>query len=267
MTSATELPSSVHIRLYNRDGETYGVGMPVVAIFDKTVADGRSFARATQVTVDGKPIQAAWYFQHSPEALGAMEAHLRPEGYWPAHADVHVTLNTKGLSAGRGRTYDDSLSLDFRTGAQNIVTVDGRTHTLTVTSDGRPMGSYPVSLGAVKTPTFNGTKVIMDKAAKARLKGPGFDQLAPYAQQLTYSGEYLIGAPWNQAGITSKVDTSNGCTNLSLADAARLYRLLRVGDVVRYVNTTGAQMPPSDGFGDWNVPWSDWVGGGLLPTK
>src|SRR3954454_12412565 len=48
----TTAAQSVHIRLYNADGDVYGVGMPVVAIFNKPVADARPFVRAADVTVD-----------------------------------------------------------------------------------------------------------------------------------------------------------------------------------------------------------------------
>src|SRR3954454_21584993 len=88
----TSEPKSIHIRLFNGDGEVYGVAMPVVAIFSARVADARPFARATKITVDGKPTHAAWYFEESSAGLGAMEAHLRPAEYWPAHADIHVSI-------------------------------------------------------------------------------------------------------------------------------------------------------------------------------
>jgi len=271
--SATSAPvpasaaRAVHVRLFNADGVTYGVGMPVIAIFSRKITDARPFVRATRVTVNDAPVQASWYFESSVAGLGAMEAHLRPKAYWPAHAKVHVTLATAGLSAGRGLAFDDSLTLDFTTGARTVATVDGRTNYLTVTTDGKPIARMPVSLGAVMTPTSGGTKVVMGKQAKVRLKGPGYEEVVPYALQLTYSGEYLVGVPARAASIKQRLDTSNGCTDLLVADAARLYRMLRVGDPVQYLHSQGPSMASWDGFGDWNVPWPKWQSGGLLPTS
>jgi lipoprotein-anchoring transpeptidase ErfK/SrfK len=124
----------------------------------------------------------------------------------------------------------------------------------------------PVSLGGPKTPTFAGTKVIMSKQPSVRLKGPGYDEVVPYALRLTYSGEYLIGSPAAYAHVMKRVDASNGCTDLVKADAERIYGLLKVGDPVVYVNSTAPSMSFTNGFGDWNVPWAEWVKGGDLPT-
>ena len=266
-TASDGTAKTVHIKLFNADNHTVGVAMPVIAIFSHKITNARPFVQATRVTVNDKPFQAAWYFEHSAAGLGAMEAHLRPKEYWPAHAKVHVSLDTEGKAAGRGLTYDDSLTLDFTTGASTIVTVDDSTNTLTVRSDGEPLATYPVSLGAPKTPTFGGTKVIMSKQQQVHLKGPGYDERLPYALRLTYSGEYLVASPASTFAIQKRLDVSNGCTDLVKADAQRLYGMLGVGDPVEYVKGKGPAMSFTDGFGDWNVPWTLWLKGGLLPTS
>ena len=72
-----------------------------------------------------------------------------------------------------------------------------------------------MSLGAARTPTDSGVKVIMEKGDNICMTGPGYHECdIKYTQRLTYSGEYLHAAPWNVANIKRGVDTSNGCTNL-----------------------------------------------------
>ena len=44
-------------------------------------------------------------------------------------------------------------------------------------------------------------------------------------------------------------------------------RVLRVGDVVDYPNAKGPAMTLGEGYGDWNVPWSQWLTGGAVPTR
>ncbi|PZS36497.1 MAG: hypothetical protein DLM58_01680 [Pseudonocardiales bacterium] len=258
----------VHVRLKFSDGTQFGVGIPVIAYFSKTITDGKPFAAATQVTVDGQPAQGAWFFEASAAEKGyPLEAHYRLKEYWPAHAKMSLTVPVEGLSAGKGLAFDNSLSLDFSTGAANIATVDTSTHTLSLVSDGRAAGTYPVSLGATNTPTANGTKVIMEKGESICMTGPGYHHCdIKYTQRLTYGGEYLHAAPWNIANL-GRADSSNGCTNLSTADAKKLYDLLEIGDVVTYPNANGPKMSLGAGYGDWNVSWSQWLTGGAVRTS
>lgn len=258
----------VHIKLTNSDGSTVGVGMPIIAYFTHTITNAVPFAKATQVTVNGTPAKGAWYFETSAAFKNyPIEGHFRLQDFWPAHATIRMKLPAKGLSAGTGLAFDDSLTLAFSTGAANISTVNDATHTLTVTTDGKPYGSFPVSLGAPATPTARGTKVIMEQGASICMSGPGYYECGVKdTQRLTYGGEYLHSAPWNVGNI-GRLDSSNGCTNLLPGDAATLFRFLTVGDVVKYPNANGPKMQLGQGYGDWNVPWSQWQTGGLVPTR
>ena len=108
----------------------------------------------------------------------------------------------------------------------------------------------------------------MRKGADISMRGPGYyDPHVQWTQQLTSSGEYLHAAPWNTYNIEHGIDSSNGCTNLTLTDAQRLYDDLRVGDVVRYPDASGPAMQIGQGYGDWNVPWAQWRTGGAVPTS
>ena len=134
--------------------------------------------------------------------------------------------------------------------------------------NGHTEGTYHVSLGASNTPTRRGIKVIMEKGASICMSGPGYDECGiKWTQRLTYDGEYLHSAPWNITNIDNGVDSSNGCTNLLPDDAQKLYGILRIGDVVTYPNANGPAMQLGNGYGDWNVPWSQWLTGGFAPTS
>jgi lipoprotein-anchoring transpeptidase ErfK/SrfK len=259
----------VRIRLATGDGGTYGVGMPVVAYFSRQFASAKSLSAATTITIDDKQVHGAWYFERSTQRPGyPVEGHLRLRDYWPADARITVQIESRHLSGGPGYTFANAARLTFSTGPRVVAVVDDATHRLSITRDGKPMGSYPVALGAAATPTSRGVKVIMQKDPAVCLRGPGFHECGVrYAEQLTYSGEYLHAAPWNMANIKMGRDTSNGCTNLLPSDAAALYKTLTVGDVVVYPDATGPPMRADAGYGDWNVPWSVWQGGGLIPNS
>jgi lipoprotein-anchoring transpeptidase ErfK/SrfK len=243
-----------------------GVGLPVVAYFS-AITDGRAVQAATTVTVNGRPLAAAWYFERSRAVPGyPVEAHLRPQQFWPAHSTVTVAMRLAGLTAGKGLGFTRDEQVQFRTGAADIATVSDARHQLTLTRDGERVGAFPVSLGASSSPTRRGTKVIMAKEPSICVREATYSECGvKYAQRLTSSGEYLLAAPWNSGNI-GRIDSSNGSTELRTDDAAQLYRLLRVGDVVRYPDASGPPVGPGDGFTDWDVPWRQWRTGGLVRT-
>jgi lipoprotein-anchoring transpeptidase ErfK/SrfK len=265
-TPTVAVGKPVHVSLLENDGGVYGVGLPIIAWFNVAPTDATAFAKATTVTVNGSAAAGAWYFESTKHAGSALEAHFRLAGYWPAHSSIKLNLPVKGMSAGKGLVFDDSLTLAMSTGAAHISTVNAVTLVMTVMSDGKLYGRFPVSLGASNTPTARGTKVIMEKGKDISMTGPGYyDPHVQWTQRLTYGGEYLHSAPWNVANIGSR-STSNGCTNLLPAQAQQLYKFMSIGDVVLYPNANGPQMTLGAGYGDWNVSWAEWQTGGALAT-
>jgi lipoprotein-anchoring transpeptidase ErfK/SrfK len=269
-TAASGKP--VHVRLYESDGGVYGVGLPIIAYLSAEITSSQAMSGATRVTVNGTAAQGAWYFQRSAiYADYPMEAHFRLQDYWPAHAAIRLDLPIKGLSAGTGWVFDNSLTLDMSTGARNIANVDGHTERMIVSSDGATVFTFPVSLGKATAPTFLGTKVVMEKNAVKEMIGttPGqeYDLKVPWSVRITNSGEFIHSASWNGGNIGQR-STSHGCTNLTVADAKKYFDFAQIGDVAVYTNTGGTVMPSWDGYGDWNLPWGTWQAGGLVsPTK
>jgi lipoprotein-anchoring transpeptidase ErfK/SrfK len=282
--SATAPPKPsqiVHVTSLENDGTTWGIGMPIVLYFTPVPKTSRAFTAAAKVTVNGQPANGAWYWEQ-PTAYDVqhhiIEAHYRPQNYWPANSRIHVALPIGGLSAGGNLVYSNKLtSLDFSIGDSHISYVDGQTLLMRVTDNGKLVRRMPTSLGTPDAPTYNGVKVVMQKGEDI----PGTGRLRPngtvlmssdsggyhnipvqWSVRVTQSGEYVHSAPWNsRIGAAS---TSHGCTNLHAVDGKWFYNFSNVGDVVVYQNTDGGRMPSWDGLGDWNVPWGQWQQGGLL---
>lgn len=257
----------VHASLLESDGGVYGVGMPIIAWFDRAPTSAAAFEKAVTVTVNGSDAGGVWYWEASGHQGAAVEAHYRPAHYWPAHASIRMNAPVKGLSAGRGLAFDDSLTLAMSTGAANIATVDGNAERMIVTSDGKRVFDFPVSLGAADHPTYRGTKIVMEKDRVQEMKSspgePFYDLNVPWSVRLTNSGEFAHSASWNGGNIGVR-STSHGCTNLNVAAAKQYYTFAQIGDVFTYTDTGGPVMPSWDGYGDWNVPWIAWRAGGLL---
>ena len=277
-TAPVKPTSKVHVRLLESDGQTYGVGMPIIVYFNKKITSASAFLHATTVTVNGANAGGSWYFELSGSAGEVLEAHYRLQNYWPAHAVIKMNMPVNGLSAGPGLAFDDSLTLSMATGTANISQVDGSRERMTVTSDGVLVRTMSVSLGAATTPTYTGTAIVEQKGedepgtntlrptGEVRMIGTGSDQydlLVPWSVRVTNSGEYIHAASWNTGNIGIR-STSNGCTNLNVSDAQWFYGFAQIGDVVTYANTGGPAQPYYDGYGDWNLPWPVWQTGGLL---
>ncbi len=260
----------VHVSLFEADGRTYGVGMPIIVYFSRKITDRSVFDKVVHVTVNGQPANGAWYFEPSSRSNAAMEAHYRLPDYWPAHSAIHLDMPLNGLWAGEGLVFDNDATLDMNIGPANIAKVDGTpgVDTMTITSDGQPVKTLRVSLGKAKTPTYLGTKLLMAKTNPEEMKSdpgevPAYDVQVPWSIRVTYSGEFIHDASWN--GQIGQANTSHGCTNLSPADAEWYYNWSLIGDPVTWVNTgTSKVVPVTDGWGDWNLDFPTWSQGGLL---
>jgi lipoprotein-anchoring transpeptidase ErfK/SrfK len=243
--------------------------MPIIAYFSAPVTDASVFDKVTTVTVNGNPVHGAWYWEQSSQRSQAMEAHYRLAAYWPAHSTIHVSLPVNGLWAGPGRAFDNSLTLTMRTGASQIVKINGKpgVDTMKAYADGKLVRTLRVSLGAAQTPTYLGTAVVISKSNPQLMQSsPGeayYSIEVPWSVRVTYDGEFLHDAYWNNQ--LGQVNLSHGCTNLSPADAQWYYSWSQIGDPVSWANTgTSKVLPVWDGYGDWNVSFATYQQGGLL---
>lgn len=248
------------------DGETVGVGMPVVVTFDLPVTDRALFEKHMQVTSTPRQ-KGSWYW------LSDREAHYRPARYWKADTDVSVDLDINSLPAGNGIYGQESRSIDFRVGDSVVSRIDVSTHTMRTFVNGTLARTMPISAGKAGWETRSGTKVIIEKFRRKRMDAAtiGVDESDPeyydlsnvqYAMRVTYSGEFLHAAPWS-AGSQGSANVSHGCVGMSLADAQWLYDRTRRGDVVE-VTGSERRMTLENGFGDWNLSAAEWRQGSAL---
>ncbi|WP_370287589.1 Ig-like domain-containing protein [Nocardioides sp.] len=242
------------------DGETVGVGMPVVVSFDLPVADKAAFEKHMVVT--STPAQAGgWRW------VSDREAHWRPRSYWKAGTKVKVAVDVNSVPAGNGIYGQEDRDIDFAVGAAHIYRVNAKTHRMKVYNDGRLVRTLPITTGKPGFITRSGTKVIMEKFASRRMNSEtvGIPQGSSeaydlddvkWAMRLTSSGEFIHAAPWS-VGSQGRENVSHGCTGMSTADAKWLYDRSRRGDVVEYVGTD-RPMTADNGWGDWNLPFSSY---------
>jgi lipoprotein-anchoring transpeptidase ErfK/SrfK len=248
------------------NGETVGVGMPVVVTFDAAVTDHAAMERHMVVT--STPAQAgSWYWMND------REVHWRPATYWQAGSDVKVDLDVNSVPAGNGIYGQESRVINFHVGNAHVYKVNAQTHQMQVYSNGSLLRTLPITTGQAGFVTRSGTKVIMEKFRERTMDsetvGIGKDDPryyhvdgVEYAMRLTYSGEFIHAAPWSVAS-QGRANVSHGCTGMSTANAAWLYAMTIRGDVVEYVGTD-RPMTFSNGWGDWNLSFPAYKAGSAL---
>ncbi|THA26807.1 L,D-transpeptidase [Streptomyces sp. RKND-216] len=249
----------------------YGVGQPLVAELSHKVK-GREQRETVEraLNVRSTPrAQGGWHW------VDAQTLHYRPKEYWPSHASISVSAALEGIKIRDGLRGGVSKPLSIRTDDRVEGTVDLAAHTLTVTRDGEEARTIPISAGKPGFRTRVGVKVILGKTQFLRMtsgsigipagSSESYDLPVYWNARLTHSGEFLHAAPWS-SGSQGIANTSHGCTGMSTENAKWLFGLVQKGDVFTYVNGDGGEQMPAfgNGFGDWNLSWSEWREGSAL---
>jgi lipoprotein-anchoring transpeptidase ErfK/SrfK len=248
------------------EGETVGVGMPVIVRFDVPVQNKASIEKHLKVTNTSNQ-KGAWHW------LSDTEVHWRPVHYWKPGTDVTVQADINSIPAGNGIYGQLSRTTTFHVGDSVISKVDVQTHRMRVFVNGRLARTIPVSAGKPGFITRSGIKVIVEKFRHKRMDAAttGISQNDPeyynisnveYAMRVTYSGEFLHAAPWS-VGSQGSTNVSHGCVGMSTENAAWLYGISKRGDVV---DVTGSDryMTLDNGYGDWNDSFAEWRKGSAL---
>ncbi len=202
--------------------------------------------------------------------------HFRPENFWPAGTKVKVVLRLNSLPAGDGVYGQQDQVIDFKIGRKAVSTVDVKSHKLTYKVDDKVMRTIPVSTGDCEAPVPPGhqghhgevLQVDMDAATTGvDSEDPDYYNISDvrWAMRVTNSGEFLHAAPWSVSS-QGRANVSHGCTGMSTANAAWLYKQSRRGDVVKFVNSP-RPLEDRNGWTDWNVDWDKWQEGFSLRAQ
>jgi lipoprotein-anchoring transpeptidase ErfK/SrfK len=243
------------------DGETVGVGMPVIVTFDIPVKDKAAFEKHMSVTSTPRQ-RGTWHW------VNGTEVHWRPKQYWKPGSHVVVDVDVNSVPAGGGIYGQESRTVEFDVGDAVISKVNVDRHVMKVFVNGSLARTVPISAGKPGWETRSGTKVIIEKYRRKRMDAStiGVDEGDPeyydlsnvqYAMRVTYSGEFIHGAPWS-TGSQGSANVSHGCVGMSLEDARWLYERTTRGDVVE-VTGSKRQMTLYNGWGDWNADFQTYA--------
>jgi lipoprotein-anchoring transpeptidase ErfK/SrfK len=213
-------------------------------------------------------VDGAWHW------VDDKELHYRPKEYWPAHATIQARSNLEGIKISDRLWGGRATSLRLTTGDRVIAVTDASSHRMTVYKNNEVLKEIPVTTGKPGFDTRNGVKVVLGKERFVRMRSASigiaegssesYDLPVYYATRVTWSGEYVHAAPWS-VGSQGYANVSHGCTGMSTDNAAWFFDTVREGDVVQVVNSNGNTMETfGNGFGDWNLAWTNWRSGSAL---
>jgi lipoprotein-anchoring transpeptidase ErfK/SrfK len=241
-------------------GETVGVGMPVIVQFDIPVANRAEFQK--HMTVKATPRTPGSWHWYSDQ-----EVHWRPKTYWKTGTKVSVDVNVNSLNAGHGIYGQMDRHVDFTIGHSVIMKANLATDEMQVFLDGGLARTIPITGGKPGYETRSGVKLIVEKFAEKRMDAAtvGIQKDDPeyydipdvqFAQRVTFTGEFLHAAPWSVSAQGS-YNVSHGCVGMNTENAQWLFEQTHRGDPVE---VTGTQRGLEDGNGwtDWNQSFSEY---------
>jgi lipoprotein-anchoring transpeptidase ErfK/SrfK len=253
-------PISTSDNLY--DGSEYGVAMPIVLDFGASIPAAFRARVQSRLFVNSSPAQTgAWSWVSDREIV------YRPASYWKPGTTVTFRSTLGGLPVGR-RMLDKNRTDTFAIGRDMRFAVTNRNHMITVTSAGKTIERYPISMGKPSTPSWSGQFVIMDRLPATVFdtldEGPGGYRVAvQYAERLTWSGMFLHSAPWS-VYAQGNMNVSHGCVNIGPANARWIFQNSLIGDPVS-VSGTPRHVASGNGWTAWDQSWNEFIRGSATP--
>ncbi len=261
--------------------ETVGTGMPVFVQFNKPVPVKARPAveRAIEIT-STTPTEGAWRWLTAGESFNGLPSVVfRPTRPWAPHQKVTVTVHYAGLKIGDKVFGDKDVVRKFRIGDSHTIAVSATTHRLVVKKNGRTVRSWGVSLGSGGDRqadgvdhllTTSGVHLTMDRVRVERMVSPGkkkgepgyYDEKVPWATRISNSGEY-IHQNMDDPSCLGNRNCSHGCVRSPAESAQWFFNWAYRGDLVT-ITGTKRDLPWTNGWGYWQMPFSKWVQGSTL---
>lgn len=258
VTTANEADAAV----YPLDGMKVGVAQPLQITFSEPVVNKEAVEKAIRISSTSGQTGAFHWFSDKM-------VRYRPEAFWAANSTITMDMKLFGVDLGHGQIGNFNKQVTIHIGDKKVAIADATAHTMTVSVNDQPAGSWPVTMGDTRFPSARGYLVLMENhrvehmdASTIGLK-PGdpayYGQLdVNYATRLTPSGEYIHQATDTAMPYLGQTNLSHGCIGMSEAGAKWVFENMIAGDVVQVINTEGDYASVDDGYGDWNIPWAEY---------
>ncbi|WP_157970635.1 L,D-transpeptidase [Nakamurella deserti] len=266
-TLTTVNPSStMGLNWVVEEAGTYGVGQPIIVVFDGQVSNQAAAEKALTVTTDKGDIVGSWGWLQDEDIQGKglqSQVHWRPKEFWPANTKVTVQADMYGVDFGNGSWGGTDVTRNFTIGRSLVVTADVNSFRLKVEQDGVQIRDYPVSYGKGDDDraTRSGIHLVQRKYPDYDMCNARFNYCGvkvTWAVRINNNGEFIHE---NDSTIPYQgiANVSHGCVNMSTANAKDFYDMAIIGDPV-IVSGTGVDMSEQDFIYDWIYSYDRWKG-------
>jgi lipoprotein-anchoring transpeptidase ErfK/SrfK len=247
-----------------RSDRVVGIGLPAIITLSRSVTGPADRAAVvSRLTVETEPhVDGAWRWMNDKEL------HYRAATYWAKGTQVSVHSDLNGLRLSHGVWGTGSVDTHFSVGSAVVATVDVEKKNMTVTIDGKLVRTVKVSTGRDKYPTRGGVHLVLEKVKVEvmdsatvgipRNAPDGYYEKVPNSVRISYGGAFVHSASWSvrDQGVRN---VSHGCVNISPADAAWFFDVVRRGDIVNVINAKAPPLKSDPGMSDWNIAFSAWA--------
>ncbi|QLY34205.1 L,D-transpeptidase family protein [Nocardia huaxiensis] len=242
------------------DNQEVGIAAPIILQFKSHIDDKAAVERALTVTTTPNT-EGAWAWL--PDNMGGSRVHWRPREYWQPGTTVKVGAKLYGVNMGEGSYGDSDLTVDFTIGRSQIVQASAPSHRIQVVREGQTVFDFPCSYGEGnedRNVTRSGIHVVTEKYEDFLMSNPPYytNVRERWAVRISNNGEFIHANP-ESAAAQGNTNVTNGCINLSNADAAQYFPTALYGDPVE---VTGTRIPLSAADGDiydWTIDWPTWL--------
>jgi lipoprotein-anchoring transpeptidase ErfK/SrfK len=246
------------------EGETVGVGLPLIFTFTGKVPDKAAAEKALKVVTEPQTEGAFHWF-------GDRSVTWRPREYWKPGTKISVNAAIYGKNLGNDTYGREDKPANAVVGDKLVATADGESHQMKVVVNDHEVKSIPISMGKPSSSTPAGTYTVMSEHVGYTMdsstygvpadSSDGYRTFVKYAVRMSNSGIFYHSAPWS-VGSQGRRNVSHGCINLSTENAKWLMDTSKKGDIINVANSGPQTLEPTDGWSVWQMSWDDWKSGG-----
>ncbi|MGV9709192.1 L,D-transpeptidase [Gordonia sp. NPDC003424] len=241
------------------DGQEVGIAAPIILKFDGTVEDKAAVEKALTVKTE-PPTEGAWAWLGEDNGS---RVHWRPKEYFAPGTKVHMGAKLYGVDHGEGAYGAADVTVDYTIGRSQIVKAEASSHQIVVVRDGGVLMTLPCSYGEGdldRNVTRSGIHVVTEKYEDFYMSNPAagyFNAHEQFAVRISNNGEFIHANP-QTVGVQGSSNVTNGCINLSLANAQQYYATAVYGDPVEVTGTRIALSEADGDIFDWAIDWPTW---------
>lgn len=251
---------------YVRDGGNVGAGQPVELTFSEPVLNKAAVENAIAITSSAGQVGAfRWY--------GDKVLRYRSEAFWTPRSVVTIDMKLLGVDFGNGQIGNFNKTITMNVGDKKVLVADAANHISNLYVNDQLVRTMPVTMGDTRFPSAAGYLIMMDKQKSAVFKAdtiglqPGDPAYygtvdVSNAIRITNGGEFVHQALPAAYGNVGNSNVSHGCIGLMPDDANWVFDNMTTGDVVQVINSERGPTEAEDGFGDWNIPWTQYASRG-----